>query len=313
MIKISQLLKSEREKQGLSLEEVSLKIKVHTHKLKAIEENRKEELPAKVFIIGLIKSYAKELKLDPQEINQLCKELYKDETPSNDHIHLNSKDELPEFHWFGLFQLPKKTAIVISLLIIFLLLAVIFSVILKTDIHERSHDKDTESYEEPLNDDLTDFEKNSDLSDSEQIKQDKDSLDNTKKLLQSVNEKNRLRETKTKEIKNQIAETNTIPKTDKNKKTFNKEKSEFFKERNPIVNSDNKLIMKALKPVQVEIIWSDGFVQKISLMDQEKKILVFSKPIRIKISDGNAISLAFNKDSEKIPGNSNQPIELSYP
>ena len=157
------------------------------------------------------------------------------------------------------------------------------------------------------------MEKNSDLSDSEQIKQDKDSLDNTKKLLQSVNEKNRLRETKTKEIKNQIAETNTIPKTDKNKKTFNKEKSEFFKERNPIVNSDNKLIMKALKPVQVEIIWSDGFVQKISLMDQEKKILVFSKPIRIKISDGNAISLAFNKDSEKIPGNSNQPIELSYP
>ena len=264
MKKIGQFLKNEREKQGLNLEDISSKIKIHTHKLKAIEENRQEELPAKVFIIGLIKSYAKELKLDMSEMNKLCKEFYKDEIFSDDEVYIKNKDEFLQFHWFGLFQIPKKIAIGISLFIIFLLLIIIFSITRKTDVHEKPARESMDTYQKSSKGDLPDVEKNN------------------------------------------------ILKTDKNIKLINK-KPELFKKKRSTNGLNNKLIMKALRPVQIEVIWSDESVQKILLKDQETKTLIFSKPIRIKISDGSAVVLSFNKNNEKIPGNSNESVELNYP
>ena len=316
MNKIGQLLKNEREKQGLSLEEVSLRIKVHAHKLKAIEENLKEELPAKVFIIGLIKSYAKELKMDVLEINRLCKEFYKDEIPKDDKVCLESKSEFTQFHWFGLFQFPKKAAMGISLFIILFLLIIIFSVIRKTNLYEKSYKRNNiEKYKKTHDNNSIDFEKKSDLLNSEKKEQNDDLTIKAKNLLQKeiLDKKNNLQKTSPKErqIKKQIVQANNFMKTNKNTKPTSKKK---YKEKSGFnVNSDNKLTMKALKPVQVEVIWSDGLTQKILLVDREKKILVFSKPIKVKISDGSAVLLSFNEDKEKIPGNSNEPVEINYP
>ncbi len=269
MKKIGQFLKNEREKQGLSLEYISSKIKVHAHKLRAIEENQRKELPAKVFIIGLIKSYAKELKLDIEEVNQLCKEFYKDEI-SNDNFHLNNKTVFHQLQWLGLFQIPKKIAVGISLLIILVLLIIIFSVIIKINGHEESIKESMESYPAP-------------------------------QLLKKPKET---------QEKKQAAGKDNIMKEDQNMDPI---KTKKINEKKTANNPNNKLIIKALRSVQVEIIWSDGYVQKISLKDQKSKTFVFSKPIRIKISNGNAVLLSFNKDKDKIPGTSDQPIELNYP
>ncbi|PIQ99915.1 MAG: hypothetical protein COV66_09960 [Nitrospinae bacterium CG11_big_fil_rev_8_21_14_0_20_45_15] len=61
-------LKSERELRGISLEEISDVTKVRLTFLKAIESNNFDEFPGEVFIKGYIRSYAKAIGSDVDEI-----------------------------------------------------------------------------------------------------------------------------------------------------------------------------------------------------------------------------------------------------
>ncbi|AIL65289.1 Helix-turn-helix domain protein [Rickettsiales bacterium Ac37b] len=66
---IGNLLREERLKKGLSLEEVSEKTKVRTFYLSAIEENsNREDIPAPVYMLGYLKIYADFLGLDGKQI-----------------------------------------------------------------------------------------------------------------------------------------------------------------------------------------------------------------------------------------------------
>lgn len=64
MEKTGQLLKTEREKQNLTISEVSLATKINPKVLQYIEEGRAEDLPPKSFVRGFVRSYAKYLKMD---------------------------------------------------------------------------------------------------------------------------------------------------------------------------------------------------------------------------------------------------------
>ncbi len=74
MIKTGNLLKSEREKKGISLHEVSMALKVSTKILRSIEDGEKEHLPAKTFLRGFVRSYAMYLHLNVDEILSLFSE-----------------------------------------------------------------------------------------------------------------------------------------------------------------------------------------------------------------------------------------------
>ena len=63
-----QILKENREKQGLSIEEVALTLKVNTKVLVAIENGEPSALPAKAFVRGFVQSYSQLLKLDVDHI-----------------------------------------------------------------------------------------------------------------------------------------------------------------------------------------------------------------------------------------------------
>lgn len=76
MNKISQMLKDEREKKGLSLHEIGMILKINPKILKAIEDNDTTQLPAKTFLRGFIKAYAQFLKLDVDFILNLFQEEY---------------------------------------------------------------------------------------------------------------------------------------------------------------------------------------------------------------------------------------------
>lgn len=76
MNKISQMLKEEREKKGLSLHEIGMILKINPKILKAIEDNDTAQLPAKTFLRGFIKAYAQFLKLDVDYILNLFQEEY---------------------------------------------------------------------------------------------------------------------------------------------------------------------------------------------------------------------------------------------
>lgn len=61
-------LKYERELRGISLEEVSARTKINVCYLNALEKDKLEGLPGEVFIRGYIRSYAKSIGADEEEI-----------------------------------------------------------------------------------------------------------------------------------------------------------------------------------------------------------------------------------------------------
>lgn len=71
MKKVGELLRTEREKKGLSLHEIGLSLKINPKILKAIEDGDTSQLPAKTFLRGFIRSYAQYLKLDVESVLNL--------------------------------------------------------------------------------------------------------------------------------------------------------------------------------------------------------------------------------------------------
>ena len=67
MAQLGETLKAARENQGLSLDEVEQATHIRRHLLQALEENKTDVFPSPVIARGLIRNYAKFLKLDPVE------------------------------------------------------------------------------------------------------------------------------------------------------------------------------------------------------------------------------------------------------
>jgi len=63
-----QILKENREKKGITLNEVALATKINVKALTAIEEGDLENLPTKTFLRGFVRSYARYLGLDEEAI-----------------------------------------------------------------------------------------------------------------------------------------------------------------------------------------------------------------------------------------------------
>jgi cytoskeleton protein RodZ len=68
MKKTGAFLKAEREKRNISLNEISLAIKINSKVLRAIEDGDPAGLPAKTFLRGFVLSYATALKVDTDAV-----------------------------------------------------------------------------------------------------------------------------------------------------------------------------------------------------------------------------------------------------
>ena len=60
-------LKQEREKQGLTLEQISLSTKIGTRMLRALKEDHFDQLPGGIFNKGFIRAYARCLHMDEEQ------------------------------------------------------------------------------------------------------------------------------------------------------------------------------------------------------------------------------------------------------
>jgi cytoskeletal protein RodZ len=76
-------LKSERELRGVTIDEVASKTKIHARYLHALENNQFEKLPGEVFINGFIRSMAKVIGADENELLSAYSDIIK-ETPNED-------------------------------------------------------------------------------------------------------------------------------------------------------------------------------------------------------------------------------------
>ncbi|MCM2281484.1 MAG: helix-turn-helix domain-containing protein, partial [Bdellovibrionaceae bacterium] len=63
-----QILKENRERKGITLNEVALATKINVKVLTAIEEGDSDRLPTKTFLRGFVRSYARYLGLDEEAI-----------------------------------------------------------------------------------------------------------------------------------------------------------------------------------------------------------------------------------------------------
>ncbi len=64
---VGEFLKKERELRQITIQEVAEGTKISISRLRLIEENRFDDLPAEVFVRGFIRNYADYIGIDPEE------------------------------------------------------------------------------------------------------------------------------------------------------------------------------------------------------------------------------------------------------
>ncbi len=104
---VGEYLKKERELRQITLEEISEGTKISVARLKLIEENRFDDLPAEVFVRGFIRNYAEYIGIDPEEaILRLEEDLEGEEKqiPTAQEIpdskfHIEPKKKSSPFYW----------------------------------------------------------------------------------------------------------------------------------------------------------------------------------------------------------------------
>lgn len=67
MLTVGEILKKEREKKGYSLSEIEKEIKIREKFLQAVESNSWKSFSSKIYIIGIIKNYARFLNIEPEK------------------------------------------------------------------------------------------------------------------------------------------------------------------------------------------------------------------------------------------------------
>ncbi|WP_029458969.1 RodZ domain-containing protein [Solidesulfovibrio alcoholivorans] len=82
------MLREERERQGLSIEDVSDRIKITRSCLAAIEDGNESVLPHPVYAKGFIKNYAKLLGVDQEDFSRRLAEVYQPEENAVRDVHL---------------------------------------------------------------------------------------------------------------------------------------------------------------------------------------------------------------------------------
>lgn len=334
MEELGKFLKAERQKQKLSLEDVASRTKIHIQKIRDIESGNREALPAKVFCIGLIKSYARELKVDMDRVDEYCQNAFIDDEKPSEPI---ATEESPKTtstttedstHAVGRFQIPKAALFIAGGILSILLIFIIIEVVEKMNAYSEEEALPQEVFQSQSSESLD--TESSDESANTEMPANKESageLTSTDKETQPVPVAQKAKPTavEPKAPTPSIDQDSKIEKIKENMRPMDVSNGDFKDDNfgvaapteptEPVteVISDNKLTIVALEPVRAEIVWSDGFVQVMLLKSQESKTLVFSKPITLRVNNGGAIQVSFNESEKKVPGSFNKPLEIKYP
>ncbi|MDF2635390.1 MAG: putative transcriptional regulator [Pelosinus sp.] len=91
---VGEILRSERERKGLSVKEIELATSIRTIYITAIEEGNYTIIPGEVYLKGFIRNYANFLDLDSQQIVDLYRQSQNPVAPTNERI--TSIDNAPK-------------------------------------------------------------------------------------------------------------------------------------------------------------------------------------------------------------------------
>ncbi len=76
-ITIGKVLKENRLKQDIDLTRIAQSTKINLRILKALENDQLDETPSRSYVSGFVKSYARELKIDPEKALKLLEDTYR--------------------------------------------------------------------------------------------------------------------------------------------------------------------------------------------------------------------------------------------
>lgn len=149
------VLKDEREKMGLSLNDIAVATKINPRILKALEDGQKDTLPPRSFVRGFIRSYANYLKLKPDPILEAFE---MGDTPSSSTQTVenetapmkNTRSDVSRLE-----QSSKFGTIMVAVGIV-VLIVLIFGVKSLMDKYANERVVDKPAVEEPLNDESAD-------------------------------------------------------------------------------------------------------------------------------------------------------------
>jgi cytoskeletal protein RodZ len=93
---VGEILRSERERKGLSVKEIELATSIRTIYITAIEEGNYNIIPGEVYLKGFIRNYANSLGLDGQQIIDLYRQSQNSIVPMNEEVA--KVDKTPKDH-----------------------------------------------------------------------------------------------------------------------------------------------------------------------------------------------------------------------
>lgn len=135
MASIGDRLRAAREKNKLSLEKVHKDIKIHPRILRAMEEDKGDELLSPIYIKGFLRKYAQYLKLDSRELVEEYKSLHPQPPPLI--LELDKKKEL-KTDYRGLFRVGKVFLIIVVSVLFIGYLRFVLESVFKSQLQEKS-------------------------------------------------------------------------------------------------------------------------------------------------------------------------------
>ena len=327
---IGKKLKAKREEMGLTIPEVSLALKINTRTLKAIEDNDVDNLPPRTFLRGFIQSYSLYLKLDSEALLKSFQEsgapkiVVTEQVPTPEQEPAKTKTAKNPLDFI---QPKSKTASIFMGIFAVILVVAIFGLLRTIEKYQ------TESQKQPI-------------ENVESIPE------NTPTTAEATKPSGEGTEATTEEAETSAAtenETTTAPTTPPatakapvaaptpptppppppppekkpepakpvvEKKPEPAKPAEVKTAEAPAAataETPQEVIIEALDKVTLEYEIDDQPKQKVQMNPEELRTLKGKKSLKIKVSDGGAVSIVHNGRDRGVPGNLGQALTLAFP
>ena len=343
-----QILKENRLQKGLSLSEVSSIIKINTRVLEAMEEGRLDKLPAKSFLKGFIRSYAKYLELDIDQVMQTYNEEI-GEQPTTKKIADSSENNTNNDSDKSIDELRGKSssAKIFMAVGITLLLILIIGVRRIVEKYEREkesvphnvlteietsvstapneHRQSVQLKLGPQKQQL-DQNKKGEVEKEHQAQLEKEKAEKehqaqlekekAEKEHQAQLEKEKAEKERQAQLEKEKAEKERQAQLEKEKAEKERqaqlEKEKAEKNKKPALNPQ-EIILEALDNIEVKFKIDNNTVKTQKIEADKVHVFKAKKFIELDLKDGGAVNLIYNGKDIGVPGDLGQPLVIKFP
>ena len=326
-----QILKENREKVKLSLNEVSLATKINVKILTAIEEGNKENLPALTFLRGFVRTYARYLKLDEESIMQTFYEEMGTSKPQKLKKASESEEEENPDTLIHSKSLTSRYVAVFGIIALIVLILFIRQVV---DKYEKEAEiPPPEDIREIVQQPQEPLKEDTDNSDNKETSKNQESLVPNNAVPEVAQEKiNKTKEpakepaSESKPAVQEVKVAPTVPekKPQPEAKPPKKQELKIVEKETPkpppkievkpkpILNPQ-EIIIEALDNTQFSFKIDNNDRVKVSLKAAEIHVIKANSNVVLNLADGGAVSLIHNGRRKGVPGDLGRSIKLRFP